>query len=224
MSNNEVKKKLELNIVQDFLKRLGHNISDYKIELSEKPDFRIKINNKIIGIEQTTLHPDDTSKKGSKLRKKESYNTKNNIKEAQWVTGNFIPALNLLLQNKIGKAQNYNNYDSLWLLISSGIPKQDAIISTHVFRDFIDIKQLNQFYNNILIESTFDAVYWYIQIENILFVWTRETNSWVENSILNFNKKSDNLSLEELESIINDPEWQKESTEETIRRVAKEIL
>ncbi len=196
---------------------LGHeNFSLQEGNDSDEPDCIVVLDNKRIGIEVTSLHPDDVGKKGgSKLRIQEQEDARNGLKRGYWVTSDFRPALKAAIERKIKATKNYDSkkYDSLWLLITSNILQTGVAVSTTVSPSSLDdsiIDSLNAEYGESLKSSSYEMVHWCLYGESTYFSWSCAEGKWNKSPppapVQHYLK---NLTLDELKGIWNNPECQK---------------
>ena len=172
------KQREEIDLTSRLLAALGHTCVD--VEPSDRPDVIVTIDGTRIGIEVTQFHADEHSgAKGSPLRVIEERLSKQSPGQSYTICGVTNPTIALLsrIQDKITASSGYDrtNFDQLWLLISTGLPKLGAVGATFAVPTFVRVEELNQSTHQSLFNSSFSAVYLQMLLPPALFYWARES-------------------------------------------------
>jgi hypothetical protein len=152
-----------MELADRFLREIGY--ADVCLRAWDRPDVIAIINGKRVGIEVTQFHADEQSGvRGSALRK---------VKDSsgQWVPANPLPGLVARIKKKISDAVSYDKtgYDQLWLLISSQLPKEDALAATFAFAPFVDVTKLNAATHMQLCRSSFSTAHFHLMMSHEVY-------------------------------------------------------
>ena len=139
----------------------------------------MQINGVRTGIETTQFRADEHERvRGSALRATEERLARQLQGQPSpvWGISNPNPRLIARITDKIAIAATYDvtSYGQVWLLVSTGIPKLGAVVSTFAFPAFLDIDVLNRATHESLCRSSFSAVYVHMLLPSALFSWSRE--------------------------------------------------
>ena len=178
--NTTPKQLEELDLATRFLAALG--CAAIELEASDRPDVIVTLHGVRVGIEVTQFHADERlGSIGSPLRKAEVQLARKypEAPHSMWGVPDPIPALVARISEKVEAALGYDEsrYNELWLLITAGIPRLDAIGATLALPAFVEIEKLNQLTHAQLCDSVITQVYFHTILPRSLFGWNRN-NKW----------------------------------------------
>jgi hypothetical protein len=165
----------EMELATRFLREIGY--ANVRPQAGDRPDVVAIIDGKRIGIEVTQFHADEQSGvRGSALRAEEVKKVKGSGERpyGQWGITNPLPGLVARVNEKISDAAAYDKtgYDQLWLLISSQLPKEDALAATFAFAPFVDVTKLNAATHMQLCRSSFSAAHFHLMMSHEVYSWS----------------------------------------------------
>jgi hypothetical protein len=178
MTDINGKQSLELELVQRFLTDAEFQCTN--LTASDRPDIIASMNGRNIGMEVTVFHSDEGSARQSNegsLRQAGERNARSapDSSYVMAVPTDTHAGLEARINDKITKAAQYDmsGIDELWLLIPAQQPSLGALPATFVFSFLIDVNELNRRFNENLLESRFNRVYWHLMSDHAIYGWDR---------------------------------------------------
>ena len=169
------KQNSELDSVVDLFATLGYELPP--LCASDRPDVKANIQNRIVGIEVTTVHSDETAKSsGSRARAIEQRNAQQSPNAVIPYWGHLDPneALIARITKKVTSASSYDTetFDELWLLVTTSLPLHGAVASTLALPVCVSIERLNFATHELLSKSRFSSAFIHSLLCPALYRWS----------------------------------------------------
>ncbi|MHA6848133.1 hypothetical protein [Ralstonia syzygii] len=177
------KEQRSVEQVRQLLSALGFSGARVHPASPPRPDVFAEIGSRRIAIETTDYHGDETSRRGSAVRRDEEQDAREGRTRAHTLPAASLPGLVSRIQAKVKKHYELSPTDEAWLAIFAGVTQPGAAAATLLVTSFIDCEQLTICTAPLLEASVFHRCYIFCKLTEAgqpkLYLWEKG-RAWTE--------------------------------------------